>query len=262
MSGSHIGGPAEHDNAFRCKECSATFDEPAVRPHGNRGGNISHGLAAQLDEMDADDVGRPVTDGGPGAGPNGEDLNTTQAVFRALEDLGGEREEAPVGNVINRVVVNHERPLGDVLDEVSRLMANGEIYAPSAATIRRTDAPVATDGSGAIDSSFEDAEQQTVFVGDHVRDLEDDDTTMLVVGAPAQTAEEYTISDSGMEPAETVADYNPEYPATDDVIETVYAQRTDNALATGNTYAFPRSRLELVASIHDVDSDEGGEDDA
>jgi len=50
---------------------------------------------------------------------NGEDLNTTQAVFRALEELGGEREEAPVGNVINRVVVNHERPLGDVLEELT-----------------------------------------------------------------------------------------------------------------------------------------------
>jgi len=192
---------------------------------------------------------------------NGEDLNTTQAVFRALEELGGEREEAPVGNVINRVVVNHERPLGDVLDEVSRLMANGEIYAPSAATIRRTDAPVATDGSGAIDSSFAEAVQEQLYIGDHVED-KDDDSTMIVVGLPGTTADEHVVNSDGMEPAETVADYNGDYPEADEVIEVAYPQRTDNHLDTDSKYAFPRSRLERVASTHDLDEDEGGESDA
>jgi len=63
ISGSHVGEPARHDNDYRCGRCSATFDEPETRPHGNHGGNVS-GLAATLDAMDADDVGKPVTDGG------------------------------------------------------------------------------------------------------------------------------------------------------------------------------------------------------
>lgn len=141
--GSQMHGP-EPTGEYYCKGCCTPVEEAVEREQADESGLC--GLARVLDEMDPDDVGRPMTDGGPGAGPNGEDLNTTQAVFRALEELGGEREEAPVGNVINRVVVNHERPLEEVLDEVSQLIANGEIYAPSPATIQRTDAPVTTDG--------------------------------------------------------------------------------------------------------------------
>lgn len=93
----------------------------------------------------------------------------------------------------------------------------------------------------------EDYEFETVHIGDHVSDREsEDDETLLVVGIPGAVADGYTIGG-----AETVADYNLDYPADDEVIEVVYPQRTHSGVPT-DTYAFPRTRLERVASIHDV----------
>lgn len=91
-----------------------------------------------------------------------------------------------------------------------------------------------------------------LHVGDHVVDRDDaDETTMLVIGIPSERALEYTIGGD-----ETVADYNPDYPAADHVIEVVYPQRTDAELSTEHTYAFPRARLERVAAVHDVGGEE------
>jgi len=89
-----------------------------------------------------------------------------------------------------------------------------------------------------------------LFVGDHVVDREDDDATMLVVGLPSESAGLYMCDET-----QTVADYNPEYPADDDVVECVFPQRTHNAVPD-NDYAYPRSRLERVAAVHDVGGDE------
>lgn len=86
-------------------------------------------------------------------------------------------------------------------------------------------------------------------VGDHVRDRDDPDATMVVVGLPLQRAATYEIDDG-----ETVADYNAGYPETDHVIEVVYPQRTDVSLDELREYAFPRSRLERVAAVHEAES--------
>lgn len=94
-----------------------------------------------------------------------------------------------------------------------------------------------------------------LFVGAHVTDREeDDDATMLVVGLPPETASEYVVDgepDAGT--GATVADYNEEYPADDRVIEVIFAQRTRVDIDDSHRYAYPRSRLERVAAVHDVE---------
>jgi len=92
-----------------------------------------------------------------------------------------------------------------------------------------------------------------LYVGDHVRDREsDDEETLLVVGIPGGVASGYTIGGG-----ETVADYNLDYPEDDEVVEVVYPQRTHSGIPT-DTYAFPRTRLERIAAVHDVDDEGGG----
>lgn len=92
-------------------------------------------------------------------------------------------------------------------------------------------------------------------VGDHVQDREADDAaTMVVVGTPVETAEAYRCH------GETIADYNPDYPADDDVIEVVYPQRTDIELPD-DEYAFPRSRLRLEEPVHNREAEEVEADD-
>ena len=86
-----------------------------------------------------------------------------------------------------------------------------------------------------------------LHVGDHVTDREDDDAPLLVVGKSAKTAEEYYVE--GMR----VTDYNPSYPEDDPVIEAVYPKRAAVSLDPSEAYAFPRSRLELVEPIHNVE---------
>lgn len=100
------------------------------------------------------------------------------------------------------------------------------------------------------------AAQTPVHVGDHVEDREDPDATMLVVGLTGTKASEYTIGG-----AETVAEYddNAAYPDDDQVIKVAFPQRTHNAVPT-DSFAYPRSRLRVVASIHDIGEGGGGDE--
>ncbi|WP_436344480.1 hypothetical protein [Natronorubrum sp. FCH18a] len=97
----------------------------------------------------------------------------------------------------------------------------------------------------------EGKDREPIDVGDHVQDEQDPDATMVVVGFDTLQADAYELGDGGP----TVADVNPEYPATDDVIEVVYPQRTDLKLEGKKRYAFPRSRLEVVGRVHDRDEE-------
>jgi len=97
-----------------------------------------------------------------------------------------------------------------------------------------------------------DSELSPVHVGDHVVDREDPDAaTMLVTGLSPQPASRYTVDGD-----KTVADYNTEYPAEDDVVEVQYPERTSVSLDRLQTYAFPRSRLKLEAPLHDRDDEQ------
>jgi hypothetical protein len=100
-------------------------------------------------------------------------------------------------------------------------------------------------------------DQLPVDVGDHVqdRDDDDDDATMVVVGVPVESAVEYRLSEDGP----TVADVNPDYPAGDDVVEAVFPERTDVDISSRKRYAYPRSRLEVVARVHDRTTDDADE---
>jgi len=113
-----------------------------------------------------------------------------------------------------------------------------------------------TDTAESIDTE-EQAEDyfERLCVGDHVVDREDeDDTTLLVTGLPGETADIFYVDD------DTVADYNPGYPADDDVVKVCYPQRTDSTLFDKAEYSFPRSRLRLVAPLHDIDEDAAKEE--
>lgn len=90
-----------------------------------------------------------------------------------------------------------------------------------------------------------------VHVGDHVIDRDADDAPLLVVGRPADEADEYRID------GVPLSEYNPSYPGDDSVIEAVYPQRSDIALDTDQTYAFPRSRLRIDEPIHDTGIETG-----
>jgi hypothetical protein len=98
-----------------------------------------------------------------------------------------------------------------------------------------------------------------IHVGDHVtdRDDEDDDTTMLVVGLDTLQADAYELGD----PGPTVAEVNPEHPEEDDVVEVIFARRTDLDVEK-KRYAYPRSRLRIVEPIHNIDADLDGDRDA
>jgi hypothetical protein len=88
-------------------------------------------------------------------------------------------------------------------------------------------------------------------VGDYVEDRDGSiDATMVVVGTPLKRAGR-TIVDG----TQTLADYNPEYPAEDHVIEAVIPRESCVNIATTKRYSFPRSRLERRAQIHDHDGE-------
>jgi len=93
----------------------------------------------------------------------------------------------------------------------------------------------------------------SLHVGDHVQDRSDPGVTMVVAELPPHEAGEYRLDGT----AKTVADVNPDYPDDDDVVEIVYPERTTAAIGNLKRYAFPRSRLECVAAIHDDET--GGE---
>lgn len=95
-----------------------------------------------------------------------------------------------------------------------------------------------------------DEDLPALHVGDHVTDREDAETTMLVVELPTESAAEYEFK-----PDVTVADANPDYPADDDVVLVAFPKRTDATVEPLERYSFPRSRLRLEASIHDLEAD-------
>ncbi|QLH77433.1 hypothetical protein HZS55_09060 [Halosimplex rubrum] len=88
-----------------------------------------------------------------------------------------------------------------------------------------------------------------LHVGDHVQDRQEDDpdeaATMLVVGTPAERADEVAVDDDL-----TVADVNPEFPADDRVVEAVFPGRTTADVDHLTRYAYPRSRLRRTAQLH------------
>lgn len=128
------------------------------------------------------------------------------------------------------------------------------------------DRRIRADGSGdeshasVVNEQLSEAEKteeyDPLYVGDHVQDKTDPDATMLVANLDTLSADAYELED-GL----TVADVNTEYPANQDVVEVVYPQRTDLTLEEKDRYAFPRSRLELVESIHDRGGNNEGETD-
>jgi len=96
-----------------------------------------------------------------------------------------------------------------------------------------------------------------LHVGDHVVDRDadpDDSATMLVVNLDTLLAVEHEVDDDGT----TVADVNPDYSKTDDVVEVTFPQRTDLEVDK-KRYAYPRGRLALKQPIHD--RERGGEFD-
>jgi hypothetical protein len=91
----------------------------------------------------------------------------------------------------------------------------------------------------------------TLHIGDHVADREaDTDATMLVVGTPAEAASEYDID------GYTVADANPDHPDDDAVLLVVFPKRRHLDLGDAERYAYPRSRLERVAPVHEEGDDD------
>lgn len=86
---------------------------------------------------------------------------------------------------------------------------------------------------------------ERLHVGDHVTDRQDPDARMVVVGTPVETAAEYAVSDT-----ETVADYN-DCPDDDRVLEVAFPTPTHTDIDRAKRYAYPRSRLEAVTTLHE-----------
>lgn len=86
-----------------------------------------------------------------------------------------------------------------------------------------------------------------LHIGDHVRDRDEPEGRMVVVGLPLQRAATYELdSDDGT----TLADYNEDYPETDHVVEVIYPNQTDVFSDEQQRYAFPRSRLKRATPVH------------
>ena len=105
---------------------------------------------------------------------------------------------------------------------------------------------------GQPDSAFER--------GDVVADRETEDKELLVMGTKNERADEYVIPGT----TETVAEYNPEYPPTDGVVEVRFFETLDahlgewtienvldreasGELAAGDPYYYPESRLDPIS---------------
>lgn len=101
-----------------------------------------------------------------------------------------------------------------------------------------------------------DVSERTLFVGDHVKDCEDENgATMVVVRLTLQRAASYMIGDD-----RTVADVNPGYPEEEPVAEVVFPQRTDAFLCEKPRYAYPEARLERVTPVHEIGEEEEDDD--
>ncbi|WP_137288612.1 hypothetical protein [Natronorubrum halophilum] len=141
-----------------------------------------------------------------------------------------------------------ERQHAETVAGPGGVRADGGSDKDNAHASRVAEQPEMADGGG--------GNREPIDVGDHVQDEQDPDATMVVVGLDTLRADAYELKDSGP----TVADVNPEYPTEDDVVEVIYPQRTDLELEGKKRYAFPKSRLEVVARVHDRNEDDGGEE--
>jgi len=125
-----------------------------------------------------------------------------------------------------------------------------------------SDIIVAGDGAEVLTDGGEDVSEDELprlHIGDQVTDRDEGEeaATMLVVGLDTLQADAYPLGDEGP----TVADVNPGYPETDDVVEVTFPQRTDMDV-DNKRYAYPRSRLQLKRPIHNRDGDGEFDDDA
>lgn len=104
--------------------------------------------------------------------------------------------------------------------------------------------------------------------GQRVADREDDDSQMLVLGSHGETAEEYYIEAID----QTVAEANPEYPASDPVADVAFIEGIEDSMGIGwkadevlelysygeldrariKAYGYPESRLAAVEEETDV----------
>jgi hypothetical protein len=86
------------------------------------------------------------------------------------------------------------------------------------------------------------ADTPRIRVGETYRDRENPDADLLLVAITSAIASEYDVVDG-----DTVADFNPEYPADDLVVECVYLTEQVTSRTTDiddlKRYAFPVSRL-------------------
>lgn len=93
-------------------------------------------------------------------------------------------------------------------------------------------------------------QKRQIAVGDHVIDRDMQSGSVgVVMSLPGLSADEYRL-DGGI----SVADVNEECPDTDPVIMVRYPSRGDSDLE-GSAYAYPRSRLRVVAPMHDAMED-------
>lgn len=110
-----------------------------------------------------------------------------------------------------------------------------------------------TEGSQQTLSPDTAAEEPTFRVGDHVTDREEnEEKPMLVAGIPGFNAKQYRIEGAN----KTVAELNPEYSETSEVVEVVFMQRTDTDLDGKKRYAYPIDRLKHRHSVHPTEEDE------
>lgn len=103
------------------------------------------------------------------------------------------------------------------------------------------------------DAPEDDESQPDLLPGDIVSDREAVNRRAMVARVTDGIAETYRY-----EYAKTVHDANPQYPAKDRVIEVVFLDSVsgdlENVIGDEERYAYPRSRLELVASVNGGES--------
>lgn len=85
----------------------------------------------------------------------------------------------------------------------------------------------------------------TLYVGDHVRDVENPAQTLLVAERTTTSAHAYTVGDTST----TVADIHSEYDSDEEIFLVAHPQPTITELTDLLTYPVPRARLELVTPL-------------
>jgi hypothetical protein len=85
----------------------------------------------------------------------------------------------------------------------------------------------------------------TLYVGDHVRDVENPAQTLLIAERTITPAHAYTVGETST----TVADIHPEYDPDEKIFLVAHPQPTITELTDLLTYPVPRARLELVTPL-------------